>query len=400
MEASGGQGAAGYRNRLDENEGYVAIKMSLNQVLKQEYSAQFRRIIFERCIVATRFQCLASLLFLFRCNSAVDNADEEFFKQNGKDVIHKCFLGVNRGNVNNPRYEVPAEFRHLVEQNGIQWPTRIGMTNSLKYTEELYTQNVKTNLRHWCYKRIKTFFIMKVYELQLQNYDFDDTDIKNALRAVFLKLDATKNEFQKAKMDFLIDELREIGGESAVHIMTLMNNYNWFKSMSMWIKIQRQIEKFHIEHNPLQFRGHIPNPPKIKNFSAVPLCNFQLKHIKIDNTELTEIATRKMKTFEKEDKYWQYDDNRPDCWSSIFDLDKIRKIGKQHKDFYYQFVSDSVSVSLMYVKKKRMTDGETQLKMISVDLNKGKIIYELGIDPGMRTYNATVRRTVKTNKEV
>lgn len=98
MRASS-QGAAGYRNRLDESEGYMAIKMSLDQVLKREYSAHFPRIIFERCKVATRFQCLASLLFLFRCNSAVDNADDDC---NDLQVLSRC------------------EQRHLIEQNGIQ----------------------------------------------------------------------------------------------------------------------------------------------------------------------------------------------------------------------------------------------------------------------------------------
>lgn len=393
MTTNNRRGGKTNRNRLADNEDYVAIKMSLNQVLKNEYSAHFRQIILERAMAATRFQCLASLSLLYQANSAVDNNNDDFFSQNSSNVINKCFLGVNGRNINNVEHELPEEFKSMAIQNGIQWPQRSGMTNSFTYMVELYEQNIKTNLKRWCYKRIKTFFVMKKFEMNLQNIDIDDIDVKNALRAVFLLLDGTNDDADRyRKMNMLLIELIEVGGQAALNMQTFIRD-EWFKSLAMWIKIQRQIEQFHITYN-----NTIPNKPNIRNFTAIPLCNTQLKHIKIDNTELTEIAMRKsqMGTYKKAD-----DDNsvnRDDCWDSVFNLTKIKSMGKQKK-FHYQFLSDSVSVSLVYIKNKSTTDANIE-QQISNDFNTNKIIYELGIDPGMKTWNATVRRTISTNKEV
>lgn len=402
-----GQGAPTFRNTLPEDQQYVSVKMTLNQVLKREYSASFRQIIFDRCMAATRFQCLASLLLLYQVNTAVDNTDDRFFERDGTEVIKNCFMGVNADNLNDPTYEVPYAFKLMVNENFIQWPKRTAMSNSFKYMTELYTQNVKTNLRHWSYKRIKTFFNMKKFILNLQNNNnnIDDTDVKNALRSVFLRLDGTAGDPDRVlKMNQLLDELEEVGGDAALNMRTFLD-VNWFKSLKMWIQIQRQIEAFHVNHP----RTEDPTTPKIRNFSAIPLCNFQLKHIKIDHTELTEICTRKsqMGTFKNVDDNnndnQNANNNRDDCWGSVFDMDKIRRIeGKEdnvnRKKFHYQFVSDSVSISLIYTKKK--SNSVDNVQKISDDYNTNQIIYELGIDPGMKTWNATVRRTVSTNKEV
>lgn len=327
-EKKKGQGGPAKRNELPEDEEYVAVKMTLNQVLKREHSASFRRIIFDRCMAATRFQCLASLLLLYQVNTAVDNMDDAFFARNGEEVIKNCFMGVNADNLDKAEYEVPAEFKAMVNENFIQWPTRTAMSNSFTYMVELYEQNLKTNLKRWCYKRIKTFFNMKKYEMNLQNIDIDDIDVKNALRAVFLLLDGTDGDPDRImKMDTLIEALVEIGGEDARDMRKFVN-VDWFKSLQMWVKMQRQIEEFHVTHP----RTTTPTPPKIRNFAAIPLCNFQLKHIKIDNTELTEICTRKsqMGTFKNVDDNnndnGNANDNRDDCWNSVFDMEKIRRI--------------------------------------------------------------------------
>lgn len=74
---------------LPDDEEYVSVKMTLNQVLKREHSAKFRQIIKEQCLVATRFQYLASLLLLQQVNVAVENNDSDFLNQNGTRVISK-----------------------------------------------------------------------------------------------------------------------------------------------------------------------------------------------------------------------------------------------------------------------------------------------------------------------
>lgn len=267
------------------------------------------------------------------------------------------------------------------------------MKNSFTYMTELYTQNVRTNIKIHAFKRIKAFFKIKVYEANLRGENMDDTDVKNALRCVFLGLDGTKGEQHRVNnMDFLTYQLYLIGGNDALKMRRFVT-YKWFKSLHMWIKIQREIEEFHINHNPLQFRNQtaVPKPPRIKSFSAMPLCSFRLKHIKIDDYEFNELAKTKL---------FRSQNTSDDRWNSILDIAHINRIGKTHKRFHHQIVTDGVSVSLIYVKTKNPVDEEQVIKQISDDFNMNRIIYELGIDPGMKTWNATMRRTVRTNKEV
>lgn len=398
--ASKGQGAPKFRNKLQPNQEYVSIKLTLNQILKREHSNSFRQVIYDRCVAATKFQYLASLLLLFQTNRSIDDGNEGYFNQNGETAINHCFMGVNLDNIENPIYGVPTQFKALIRQYMIQLPTRNAMTNSFRYMVELYTQNLRTNLRRWCFKRVRTFFNMKRYQFGLMNIEITDRDVKNALAAIFCQRDATRDEEERFRMDHLLNELVDIGGDDCLNMRNFMNN-NWFKSISMWIKMQRQFEEFNIDYNPVQFHGQfgIPRPPKINNFAAIPICSPKLKHIRIDHTEFLEIATRKkmdaIKTF-----YAGGDpDARRNYWNQVFEMDKINRIGKQHKNFHFQFVSDSVAVSLLYVKNKSLTDTEIEQR-ISDDFNNDLIIYELGIDPGMKTWNATVRRTVRTNKEV
>lgn len=109
------------------------IKLSLNEVLRRDCSAIFRRRMYERCKLATRFSVLASLLLLFKVNTAVDSDDTEFFDRNAADVIHDCYYGVNQDNSNNESH-MPPEFRSVAAQFGnVLWPHRAGMVNSFRY---------------------------------------------------------------------------------------------------------------------------------------------------------------------------------------------------------------------------------------------------------------------------
>lgn len=92
--------------------------------------------------------------------------------------------------------------------------------------------------------------------------------------------------------------------------------------------------------------------------------------------------------------------NRVEQWNRIFDFTVINRVLKKNKEFHYTIVSNGVSVSILYRMKKEdlkclLDDGIIRKRYL-----EGKFVYELGIDPGMKTWNATVRRTIKTGKEV
>ncbi|XP_055317529.1 uncharacterized protein LOC129576435 isoform X2 [Sitodiplosis mosellana] len=187
----------------------------------------------------------------------------------------------------------------------------------------------------------------------------------------------------------------------------------------MWIKIQRNISYFHTTYGMLnsewaKYKSDpvtnkmplVPRPPKVKNFIAIPVHDFDLKHIRIDVTLFYEIAcglgALKHAIGKRGGKVSisreVYNKNTAQWWKHVFNMKKINKIGGRKIKFDCSIMTDSVSVSLMYIKSNRTLDAK-DLKTIE-DMYRGeRFVYELGIDPGVRTWNATVRRTVATGDE-
>lgn len=85
-------------------------------------------------------------------------------------------------------------------------------------------------------------------------------------------------------------------------------------------------------------------------------------------------------------------------WNEVFDIHKINRMGKR-KPFHFMIHTNGVGVSLLYDVKKEdiapMAPEEIKRKY-----RAGEFVNELGIDPGMKTWNATVRRNIRTGKEV
>lgn len=345
--------------------------------------------MYDRCLAATRICALASLLFLFKVNDAVDRNREQIFTQDALTAVKDCFLAVTRKNINNQMLMDPA-FRDIADEFQIEWPKRSAMGNSFQYLCEQYEQNLRTNLKRWSYTRIRAFFRMKKYTYNVQGeLDITDQDVRNALAAVFVQRDGTRDEHERYKMETLLYELQTVGGEVAMDMKVLMRDH-WFRSIPMFVRIQRQINEFHHEFSEELLPDDAPRPPKIKNFIVVPICKFKLKHVKFDTNEIQRMANLK--------EFSSSIDKQGNCWDSLFDMTKIREMGRRNKRFHPCFLSDSVSASMMYVKPKREANDQTE--KILEDLENNRIVYELGIDPGMKTWNATVRRTLATNKEV
>lgn len=203
---------------------------------------------------------------------------------------------------------MPLRFLRWVQEavsERFQWPSSSRFNNAFKYLYEQYTDNVKTNLRTHCKKRLKKFFTFRAYTLnylQQQNPNpmiFDEDDIKNAVNYTYNNHDSTNNDVgRRAKLDIFLDELRLFGAPADCNIRRFVDE-NWFQSLRMWINIQRDVEHFHKVFENLRrdwylFRKYPqyvtrpahPEPPRIDNFAAVPLCSSQRRHIRIDTDVL------------------------------------------------------------------------------------------------------------------
>lgn len=205
----------------------------------------------------------------------------------------------------------------------------------------------------------------------------------------------------------------------------------WLRSMWMFVIIQREVEAFLIKYNflseqwgqynrdkhsknkPLNLKQPtVPRPPTVRNFTVVPLCRFQLKHIRIDHSDLYRITNdmglirRKMLSAKTgnlnkaDDAYFrQY---KEDLFGMMFNMKKIKRIAKKNKmnDFHFQVLTDGVSVSLLFKKPKQKIDNEAADQHLRDLYAEKRVKWEIGIDANVRTYLAVVARDVETGAEV
>lgn len=373
-------------------------------------------------------------------NRAIDDDyDDEYFNADGEKIIENCFKGV-LGKHKDKDVLMPPLFREMVENMCgmlFEWPNTHLFGNSFKYLYEQYTTNVQTNLNTHCENRLKKFFRMRAYEF---NYTilrdaannsvlFNGSDISNAVKFAYHRKDHTRGDPNAVhKMRMLLEELYYVGAMSMpddeLNIRAYTNNH-WFHSMRMWLYIQRDIHRFHLafgdlhlqwyrfKKKPLEFpRPEFPEPPKIKNFTVVPMCTFQRRHIRIDTDALYNILggiketprklgapTKKGTVKMRNITCKEFMSNMNGSWSAFFDMDKINSQVRNKKRFVHQIVSDGVSVTVLYDRPEQavalIDDEEIRRRH-----EAGEFDYELGIDPGMRTWNAAVRYCFKTNEEV
>lgn len=372
-------------------------------------------------------------------NQAIDDGSVGFFNGDGKETIHKCFKGVLTQNTGNHDF-MPVAFRQIVENVlGVhfEWPNNKRIGNAFKYLWEQYCTNVVNNLNTHCESRLRKFFKMKAYELNnmMQNEPdeqpvwYNGNDITNAVKWAYHRKDHTRgDQLAVQKRNELLNQLYGVGAPfmegNEFNIREFTKN-NWFQSMRMWMLIQRDIHRFHLEYAELNREWYrfkkspltepepvLPQPPEITNFTVVPTCTFQRRHIRIDTDALYNIlcaikevprkcgmTTKKGKVKMRNIELNEFLSNKTGSWSLFFDLDEINRQVKHKKPFAHKIMSDGVSVSILYHRPVQeavlLDDEETRRKWL-----EGEFANELGIDPGMRTWNATVRYNFITGEEV
>lgn len=326
---------------------------------------------------------------------------------------------------------MPVEFAQWVQRavsNFFWWPSNRQFGNSFSYLYEQYTANVMTNIRTHAKRRIKLFFTMRVYELndmqsQLNAPNpivFTDQDVKNAVKYTMERRDNTNGDAgAQNRLGILLDELIDIGAPADCNIVDFLNT-NWFKSLYMWMQIQRDIQHFqhafaHVRNSWSLYRKFpryvqrptTPEPPEIHNFVAIPTCSFQRRHIRIDTDVLYRLLCE-TKLVPKKDgirkdkvniKSPEFSRDQYGNWNRVFDLSQIYKMVHGKKTFDFQILSDGVSVTMLYLKQTTAAVPISREEVV-MQYDAGLFFYELGIDPGMRTWNATVRRNIKTGEEV
>lgn len=157
-----------------------------------------------------------------------------------------------------------------------------------------------------------------------------------------------------------------------------------------------------------------PEPPKITNFAAIPMCTYKRRHIRIDTDQLYDLVCgiqaqplKFGKLIDKKTGRPKFINVTPDeflinpveSWGLYFDMGKINRQVKYKKRFGKQIVTDGVSASVLYHQPKQekapIDDEQVKRKLVA-----GEIPIELSIDPGMRTWNAAVRYNFITHEEV
>lgn len=365
----------------------------------------------------------------------MDDENWEFFNGDGEQTIFNCFKAVLAQNQGDNDLMSP-EFRDWVNEavsEGFEWPRNTAFGNAFKYLREQYVDNVITNIRTHCESRLKKFFKMCVYELNdsilRRNIPFatlfDHIDIRNAMNYTYNGRNTCADIGAQRRLEILLDELKLCGAPDDCNIRDFVEN-DWFKSLRMWLQIQRHVHNFHLAFahvynswdlfrkyplNVTQPTYHgttvIPEPPTISNFTAIPNCSFQRRHVRIDTDVLYRLLCETKQVPKKMGKYQAWINIKPEefhrnpagGWRLFFDVDKIVKMVKGKKAFDHQIVSDGVSVTVLYLKPIRPEPKISNEELVR-RLAAGEFVYEAGVDPGMRTWNATVRRNVFTGGEV
>lgn len=400
----------------DDEIEYTAIKSSLNALLREDHADEVKEIIFDRAVRMTEIASLASLLFLFKANDAIDTQTKDFFLADGKKAIYDCFNAVTAENVEN-RQKMPEEFRMQMEStydDQFEWPSRACLGNSYNYFRDQYITNLKTNLNVHCERRLTFFIRMMCFQMNNEYGEivFDGTDIRNILKDAIKNQDWTDGDYAREwKRDALWGHLERVGFPRTCIKWFTCNK--WFESMWPFLNIQREIENFlDRQDEPTEQR-----PPKISNFTVTPACNEHLKHIKIDMTvcywltskldalpKYKNPETGRLNNVPKE--YYtcktmtneQKAERRAELFGILFDMEKIQRNGKNAKEFYGQIDSDGVSASVIYERQKRPIFF--CLLMMWIKFIQGLFINVIGIDPGDKTWLAGVRRDIRSRVEV
>lgn len=434
----------------EEDSQIRTVKTQLKNILRPAYRDVLIAAITEKSIISTKLCCLASLLFLHRTQRAFDECHDAFFRQKGDDVIRQCFLDVCQRNA----HRIDDEFRAFAAEHQIEWPDLAYLGNGLNDLIKTYTINVKNNLNVHQAKRLRQFLLMKVYELNESHPligRYTEKDINHVISwAIYGRnaIEPTDIETvaERTRRNILLDMVvAECWYDIPHKRIGQFTKREWFKSIQFWISLQRKIDVFNTTEDKKEYRqiqraeyreklrcrrrNHRDctckaepetqsesdtakkGPPRVRNLSVIPICNFKRTHYTLDNSTLYSILCetninplvpnekgkrgRPKRLISRneffKDKDWY--------WNVIFDVQKIHRLVHCKKKFRNRILSNGQSVSLQFdVDEKHCTrfDKET----IARELEQNKFEIEGGSDPGVNTWNATTVRDTKTGKEV
>lgn len=421
-----------FKRHVNKDYNLVVIKCKLKSIVRPEFRDLVKDWTGRKSVLATKICDLGSMLFFSRAQAAFDN-ESDHFGGDGEQEIRSCFFSVTY-NKRRP-LTIPNEFRAFTQDmeldgyRGIEWPSTQYFGNINNVLIETYCRNVQTNLNTHLKKHLTEFLRMRVYEINeaVGRRAYDDADISNTIKLAMGEEDTVTDPNRRANRENLMEIIRECSWyDIANDNVAEFTKNHWYMSIPMWLTMQREIARFNTDagyreerrgnrqERRLQQRKMRKNkrnigddsnkPPFIKNLAVIPICTPQRAHIMFCNTELFQMM-RETGCCPKDEEgklieSKEVTESQQHYWAQIFDLPKIKRLGKRKKQFHYSIVTDGVSVSILYEKK--IIDSEAVLskeEIIRRYLN-GEFVYELGIDPGMKTWNATVRRTIATGKEV
>lgn len=427
-------------NEEEEKDRYTIRKCGLKGIIREEYREIIVNAITEKSIKATKICALASLLLLEQVQRAYDAGHQAFFNQCGQLVIKSCFHAVLQQNAHTN--QMPAEFRELAEnledQYRFEWPENRHFGNGLKDLIKQYATNVKTNLKTHCKDRLVAYLKLIIFKHNTQSnplFKYVPNDISNVVNLLIYKKDIeVRNNDDAVKIyrrDCLIERIQRLSWwDIHEHGIFECRESNWFKSMPMWIAMQREIDEWNISYQEryppdqhFQFQppqcnrkrkrpwwcrkkqmlDDINDPPEIRNLSVIPICNFRRTHYIMDNytvyTLLSEcnLLPKKGKNANIEFKHFMR--HKYDIWNMVFKIKKIQWMVRNKCPFDFRILSDGVSVSMQFQAKK------PQDTAINLDRIRNKYLGNgygkvLGIDPGLNKWNSTVQRDVQSGKEV
>lgn len=405
----------------DARTAIIARKCTFNSLLNNDLDdyvrTKFTETITEICERITTICNLAALLFLYRVNTATDvkqnGGNSIFFTLSG--AIKDCFYAVFDKNKSNLMF-MPYYFRQMVEEAiaNFVWPSEELLSNVLNSAYEMYETNVINNIFVHRWKRIRFYLNMKAfqwneYEMNETAPEFqvllNDADVIALLKFLFYKRPLNPDiDAKRVIYDEFLQNLRNLGGPANDDMTTFVKD-NWFESLYLFTRIQREIEQFLndkadlvIQWNEYMKDRMMPQPSvlrppsnyKVRNFTVVPIHDFKLKHIPIDTKLLLYITNN---FIEKGPKIKQNDfyRERDFYWSHYFDMEKIKKLVKGKFEFRHRIVTNSVSATSLFNKPIR---EEKELTSEDIMFMYRDFFYEIAIDPGMRTWHASVRRTL------
>lgn len=435
-----------------EKKEFVVVKCGLKKIMRNQraYDA-----LNEKSIISTKISVLGSLDFLCKIQYAFDNHDVDLFRGDGSKVIRESFMSVLQQSNSNYLVDIMHNLNDRFE-----WPRNRFFANGVYYLHDTYETNLKNNLMMHIEERIRYYLRVKVHQQNdgIELLTLTANDIENAIKWMVNRQDIIVNSiddfWKRVRREKLIQMIRDISWFSIENDNVSQFTADLFLcSLPMWLSMQRAIEEYQMnneeEHEPRQPRQprqrprnhrqkrrqdlrryndrkklkqkkykeqrklkkkqqqqepnsneNVKKPPKIKNLVVIPICKFKRAHYTMDNSGLYDLCCQL--EINARDQYGgrirstQFDNEQ--AWRELFDIHKINRMGGR-KQFHRMILTDGVSVSILYEKPASDTSSISK-EEIKEMLARGDFGNLLGIDPGMKTKNATVRHNIATGKEV